>query len=72
MNLEQRDLAQQDDSVFGKILKINLKNNTYENLSKGHRNPQGLFYDKINNIIISTEHGPKGGDEINIIIFKSL
>jgi glucose/arabinose dehydrogenase len=68
----QRDLAQQDDSVFGKILKINLKNNTYENLSKGHRNPQGLFYDKINNIIISTEHGPKGGDEINIIKFKNL
>ena len=56
----ERDLAQQDDSVFGKILKINLKNNTYENLSKGHRNPQGLFYDKINNLIISTEHGPKG------------
>ena len=32
----------------------------------GHRNPQGLFYDKKNDIIYSTEHGPKGGDEINI------
>ena len=32
----------------------------------GHRNPQGLFYDSVNNLIISTEHGPKGGDEINI------
>ena len=33
----------------------------------GHRNPQGLFYDKQNHIIFSTEHGPQGGDEINII-----
>ena len=28
--------------------------------------PQGLYYDKVKNYIISTEHGPKGGDEINI------
>ena len=33
----------------------------------GHRNPQGLFFDKENNIILETEHGPQGGDEINII-----
>ena len=32
----------------------------------GHRNPQGLFYDNQNDVILSTEHGPKGGDEINI------
>lgn len=32
----------------------------------GHRNPQGLYYDKEKNILIFTEHGPKGGDEINI------
>ena len=32
----------------------------------GHRNPQGLFYIKNSNVIINTEHGPKGGDEINI------
>ena len=32
----------------------------------GHRNPQGLYYVKDSNIIINTEHGPKGGDEINI------
>ena len=34
-------------------------------MSKGHRNPQGLLVDKSN--IISTEHGPRGGDEINKI-----
>ena len=33
----------------------------------GHRNPQGLYFDKENNKIFSTEHGPSGGDEINII-----
>jgi len=31
----------------------------------GHRNPQGLDYDPINDNIVSTEHGPYGGDEIN-------
>ena len=32
----------------------------------GHRNPQGLYYSKKFDFILSTEHGPKGGDEINI------
>ena len=32
----------------------------------GHRNPQGLFYVKNLNLIINTEHGPKGGDEVNL------
>lgn len=33
----------------------------------GHRNPQGLYYDRNNGYIIEAEHGPQGGDEINII-----
>ena len=37
----------------------------------GHRNPQGLLFDK-NNIILETEHGPKGGDEINLINLGEL
>ena len=32
----------------------------------GHRNQQGLFYDEKNDNIYSTEHGPEGGDEINL------
>ena len=32
----------------------------------GHRNPQGLYYDQLSEVIINTEHGPLGGDEINI------
>lgn len=33
----------------------------------GNRNPQGLVYDKANDLIWGIEHGPKGGDEINLI-----
>ena len=32
----------------------------------GHRNPQGLYYNFNNNILLSTEHSAQGGDEINI------
>ena len=35
-------------------------------LSIGHRNQQGLFYDKENDIIFSTDHGPLGGHEIDL------
>jgi glucose/arabinose dehydrogenase len=35
--------------------------------SYGHRNPQGLALDPRNDDIWSTEHGPRGGDELNLI-----
>jgi glucose/arabinose dehydrogenase len=35
--------------------------------SLGHRNPQGLAYDHKRGILWEIEHGPRGGDEINII-----
>lgn len=35
--------------------------------SYGHRNPQGLYYDPVSGTLWETEHGPKGGDELNII-----
>jgi glucose/arabinose dehydrogenase len=35
--------------------------------SYGNRNPQGLFFDKATNTLWEVEHGPKGGDELNII-----
>lgn len=35
--------------------------------SLGHRNPQGLFHDARTRALWSTEHGPKGGDELNLI-----
>ena len=35
--------------------------------SYGHRNPQGLCYNPATNKIYDNEHGPKGGDEVNLI-----
>mgnify|MGYP000329478061 CR=1 FL=1 len=35
--------------------------------SYGHRNPQGLTWDNDNKRLWSIEHGPRGGDEINLI-----
>lgn len=35
--------------------------------SQGHRNPQGLAVDARNGEIYSTEHGPRGGDEFNLL-----
>ena len=65
-DFRNRPLAQNIKSDFGKILKINTKNSNAEVVSFGHRNPQGLYYSEKYNFIISTEHGPKGGDEVNI------
>ncbi len=62
-----RFLAQDKESINGKIIKINIDNSEYKIISMGHRNPQGLYFDKENNFILETEHGPKGGDEINLI-----
>lgn len=59
-------LAQHTKSIYGKIISINLLDKTYQIISTGHRNPQGIFYDKETNTILSTEHGPDGGDEFNI------
>ena len=60
---------QDRNSSFGKIIKINdiNKHNNPSIFSIGHRNPQGLFVSKKFKLLLSTEHGPFGGDEINII-----
>jgi len=53
------------NSIFGKILFLPFDKTPYYIFSMGHRVIQGLYSDK--KIIISTEHGPRGGDEINKI-----
>ncbi len=58
--------AQDNQSLLGKILSINLSSADYEIVSMGHRSQSGLFYIADKNIILNTEHGPQGGDEINI------
>lgn len=35
--------------------------------SYGHRNVQGLVFDPVENLLIIHEHGPRGGDEINLV-----
>jgi len=72
--------AQDLSNDWGKIHRLNLdgsvpvdnpfyNNNEARNTiySYGHRNPQGLMFDPYSSSIISSEHGPKGGDEINVI-----
>jgi len=36
--------------------------------SYGHRNPQGMAYDYNNKRLWLIEHGPRGGDEINLVL----
>ncbi len=54
------------NSFAGKIIALNKDDKTYRVVSMGHRNPQGLYYDRQSDIIFSSEHGPKGGDELNL------
>ena len=62
------DRPQDDNSIYGKVLFIDLLTNNYIIFSKGHRNIQGLYATK--DLILATEHGPRGGDEINKILFN--
>lgn len=62
---QKNDNPQNINSLIGKIVAINTKNGKHKIVSMGHRNSQGLFYDDENNIIMSTDHGPEGGDEVN-------
>ena len=36
--------------------------------SLGHRNPQGLEFDSHGGLLWESEHGPRGGDEANVIL----
>src|SRR6185503_17696387 len=35
--------------------------------SYGHRNPQGLAYNSATGELFDVEHGPRGGDEVNLV-----
>ena len=66
-NNKKEGKSQKDDAIFGKIIFVDLETKEVIKISKGHRNPQGLAVK--DSIILSTEHGPRGGDEINKIIY---
>jgi len=61
------DVASQNINLpWGKINYIDLDSGKFHVFTLGHRNPLGLVILK-NGLILSTENGPQGGDEINII-----
>ena len=75
-----REEAQNLSNHLGKIVRLNAdgsvpKDNPFvgkqgakpEIYSYGHRNVQGLAYDAANKRLIAHEHGPRGGDEVNVI-----
>ena len=79
-DLATRPLAQDLKSTLGKIIRITkegkpvtsnpfVKNNNArpEIYSYGHRNPQGLAFNPADGNLWSTEFGPRGGDELNLI-----
>ena len=51
---------------YGKILLLDIAGGAVP-FSVGHRNPQGLLVDKMGRVW-STEHGPEGGDELNLVV----
>jgi aldose sugar dehydrogenase len=59
-------VSQDPGSSFGKIIEINLGTKASRVISLGHRNPEGLVRTK-SGALFSTEHGPRGGDELNLI-----
>lgn len=52
---------------IGAIVELDLDSLQARTFSKGHRNPQGLVVDANSGQIWSSEHGPSGGDEVNLI-----
>ncbi|NOQ15582.1 MAG: c-type cytochrome [Methyloprofundus sp.] len=59
--------AQDPSSDYGKTLLINLGKGSSTIFTMGHRNPQGLVQ-ALDGSIWSTEHGPSGGDELNLLV----
>ena len=59
-------VLQNANSDYGRILEININNGRKTSISIGNRNPQGLAFDAQKRLW-STEHGPRGGDEVNLI-----
>ena len=76
----ERDQAQDTSNHIGAVIRLRLDgsipaDNPFvgnaavrdEIWSYGHRNPQGLIYDRPTGRLWLNEHGPRGGDEINLV-----
>ena len=64
--VRRKGSTRDEGSDYGKIHVIDLDTATSTIFSTGHRNPQGLVIAESGEIW-STEHGPTGGDELNLI-----
>lgn len=76
----EKENAQKLENHLGKVLRLHddgrvptdnpfvgTANAKPEIWSYGHRNLQGLVYDKSSGKLYNHEHGPKGGDELNMV-----
>lgn len=62
------DRVQDKTTSLGKVIRINLQQLNAEVFATGFRSPSGgLYYERESNELWLTEHGPRGGDEINLI-----
>ncbi len=61
-----RGLAHDQDSLNGKILRIDPESGRSTVWSSGHRNVQGLCL-TADGRLLATEHGPDGNDEVNVL-----
>jgi aldose sugar dehydrogenase len=61
-----RSFPQDPATSYGKIIEINLDTLEHRIVAMGLRNPQGLMRDEEGRIWL-TEHGPRGGDELDLI-----
>lgn len=62
----EQDLTMSDEVDLGKMLLIDRHSGAAEIFIRGLRNPQGLLRDSSGRIW-ETEHGPQGGDELNLV-----
>jgi cytochrome c2 len=58
-------VALEENNIYGKTFKIDLQSGDIDLFTKGHRNLQDLTL--LKDDVVSIEHGPQGGDELNIL-----
>ena len=63
----QPALAQDSESLKGKLLRIDPDGGRPEVFSLGHRNPQGLDWQPNTDRLYASEHGASGNDEVNLL-----
>lgn len=59
-------IAQDPVAQYGKVLKVDIATGKADVVSMGHRNPQGIVLSREGKLM-TVEHGPQGGDELNVI-----